>query len=314
MALALALRSALNCPFKKTRARHGLIFVSTLAWVATWATGLGHAQKPGRAKEKPALETPQSLDPLAMDQQTYVLGSLLITLYHELGHALVDIHDIPILGREEDAVDAFALVELIVQLREDGANPQIADRLIDYGYASIDQWRQVADEEGAPYDEDYFGPHALHRQRMFTSACLLYGGNSQAFGAVAETFAIPDFYFDTCAQTFLQAQDGWTYMLDTFGAFEDSGQAAEDSSNDLLFVFEPAERDQHAHWVQIAETWPDLTLVQRHFSDDYVLPRPIRVIFRSCSEENAFYNPDGNEVILCYELMAAYARHHRANL
>src|SRR5205823_3815377 len=36
------------------------------------------------------------------------------TFYHELGHALIDIHDLPAVGREEDAVDQLATLVMLL--------------------------------------------------------------------------------------------------------------------------------------------------------------------------------------------------------
>lgn len=39
-----------------------------------------------------------------------ILNLTEFVLYHEVGHALIDMLDIPVLGKEEDAVDGFAAV------------------------------------------------------------------------------------------------------------------------------------------------------------------------------------------------------------
>ena len=54
--------------------------------------------------------------------QQQILGNTLITLYHELAHGLIDILGC-MLGREEDAADAFALVELITQWHRNRCSP-----------------------------------------------------------------------------------------------------------------------------------------------------------------------------------------------
>jgi hypothetical protein len=43
----------------------------------------------------------------------FVVGNALFTLGHELGHAVVSEFNLPVLGREEDAVDAFATFALL---------------------------------------------------------------------------------------------------------------------------------------------------------------------------------------------------------
>ena len=47
------------------------------------------------------------------DQSSVLTGTTLFILLHEIGHAMTDIFDLPITGREEDAVDQFATTILI---------------------------------------------------------------------------------------------------------------------------------------------------------------------------------------------------------
>lgn len=242
-----------------------------------------------------------------MDLKTYVLGNTLFFLYHELGHALIELSGAPVLGREEDAVDAFALVELITQMRDPETDAATKARLVSYGYANIDQWRKSA-REWQPSEEAHYGPHALDLQRMFNAACILHGGDSQSFPDVAEVFDIDPFHLEGCNRFFFQAYDGWTYTLDTFDGFEGPNP---DPSPDLIFRFLPPERAQHARWEQLARNWGELDAIQSHFSSSFLIDRPIPVTFESCGEENAYYYPDNNSVSICYELMNAFARYYR---
>ena len=254
------------------------------------------------------LPEPEPTHPLDMDVETYVLGNTLVTLYHELGHALVTLSGAPVLGREEDAVDAFALVELVTQMRSPNTDEATKARLIQYGYASIDQWRKSAREGGTPSPDAYYGPHALDLQRMFSSACLLYGGDSTAFAEVAEIFDIDSYFLSDCTYSYFQAYDGWTYMLDTFDAFEGSDPTPEE---DLIITIRAADRQQHTRWEELVRSWEELDAVQQHFSSSFAIDQPVRIAFESCGEENAYYYPEENRVSMCYELMNAYARYYR---
>src|SRR3954454_13912300 len=53
-----------------------------------------------------------ALDPQQRDHVIgFVIGNTLFTLTHELGHAVISEFRLPVLGREEDAADAFATLE-----------------------------------------------------------------------------------------------------------------------------------------------------------------------------------------------------------
>jgi hypothetical protein len=64
---------------------------------------------PAYAAEPPALSPPAALfgkDSISLEQ--FMLGTLRFVLLHELGHGFVDLYNMPVLGREEDAADRFA--------------------------------------------------------------------------------------------------------------------------------------------------------------------------------------------------------------
>ena len=41
---------------------------------------------------------------------SYVVGNVLSTFYHELGHAMIDVMHLPVLGQEEDAADILSVI------------------------------------------------------------------------------------------------------------------------------------------------------------------------------------------------------------
>src|SRR4051812_6372549 len=45
----------------------------------------------------------------------FVLGNTVFILYHELGHALIDLLGLPVLGHEEDAADNLASIMMILE-------------------------------------------------------------------------------------------------------------------------------------------------------------------------------------------------------
>ena len=283
-----------------------------------WGQALAQAPSPKDLPPTPPL--PLAVNPLAMEVESYVMGMTLFFLFHELGHALVDTGALPLLGREEDAVDAFAAVELIVLIDKQKEDPETLARLVNYGYAAIDGWRKITADRGPIDDHDLYGLHSLDQQRFFRTACLLVGGNADLFHAVDRVFNLEESDLTGCKERFFEAFDGWTYTLDSFALLEPLASESlplesleSSSANDLLFDFLPAERPQHRRWQSLAQQWQDLGRVQQHFSTSFALPEPIPVTFQSCGEENAFYYPETGSVSLCYELMAAAARYHSLN-
>ncbi|MFI8324952.1 DUF4344 domain-containing metallopeptidase [Streptomyces sp. NPDC085529] len=105
-------------------------------------------------------------------------------LFHELGHALVDLYDLPVTGREEDAVD-----QLAVLLLASGD-----ERHTDYAISTVNAWGALwkASEGGDPGVAAYSDVHSLDGQRFFDWACWLYGSDPRRFADAVDAEGNPD--------------------------------------------------------------------------------------------------------------------------
>lgn len=93
------------------------------------------------------------------------LHSSLFILLHEVGHALIDILQLPITGKEEDVADQIATY-LIIELNKDNTYNRIMDGAFAFyrfgeQNPEIDEW-VLADA------------HSLDKQRFYNIACRLY--------------------------------------------------------------------------------------------------------------------------------------------
>ncbi|MFF9473847.1 DUF4344 domain-containing metallopeptidase [Streptomyces roseolus] len=105
-------------------------------------------------------------------------------LFHELGHALVDLYDLPVTGRVEDAVD-----QLAVLLLASGD-----ERHADYAVSTVNAWGALwaASEGGDPGVAAYSDVHSLDGQRFFDWACWLYGSDPERFADAVDAEGNPD--------------------------------------------------------------------------------------------------------------------------
>ena len=112
------------------------------------------------------------------DQSTVLTGTTLHILLHEIGHAMVDIFDLPITGREEDAVDQFATLTLIAQDEEDEAFETRPSRLALLGAVMFNQISTKPEH----MDRNRFADvHSLGQQRYYDNLCLLIGGDEAVY-------------------------------------------------------------------------------------------------------------------------------------
>ncbi|HHO55843.1 MAG TPA: hypothetical protein ENK21_05595, partial [Trueperaceae bacterium] len=100
-----------------------------------------------------------------------VFGALEFIFYHELGHALIDIFEIPSTGREEDAVDQFSTLFLLDTDVGISAALSGASFFYTIGEAS----------GGSVQDLAFWDEHSLNQQRFYNIVCLVFGSNPNQY-------------------------------------------------------------------------------------------------------------------------------------
>jgi hypothetical protein len=139
-------------------------------------------------------KTDEELDETISNATTFIF-------FHEVGHALVDAYDLPITGREEDAVDQLSVLVLT-----DGT---------DEGEKTVlDAARSFAGETQEELDELAFADeHSFDRQRFYNIICLLYGQNKQKFASLVEDGTLPEGRAERCADEYARADKAWDALL-----------------------------------------------------------------------------------------------------
>lgn len=215
----------------------------------------------------------------ARDQ--FVASNMIATFYHELGHAFVDLLDIPVLGREEDAVDALSTLLIDFLWDPEDADILIAD--VAYGYAL-----HVLHTDDLP-DAAWWANHSLDLQRMAAVVCQFYGQDPEVRLDLALDLGMPPEMSDRCIRTGQQVMTSWAVFL----------QEMEDAPRRYgLRLLEPVADDWLAEVVM-----EELVLLNTHFG----LPAWIDVSIEACGEANAFYSPSERRIIMCTEFADWYA-------
>jgi hypothetical protein len=108
----------------------------------------------------------------------YTRANVRFIVLHETGHALVDLLDLPVTGRQEDAVDQLAAMLMLHFAGLDETPDQVIGNL-----RMAADWMLVR-STGA-YDLDaYADEHALGEQRYFNLQCLIYGTDPAGYGGI----------------------------------------------------------------------------------------------------------------------------------
>jgi hypothetical protein len=121
-------------------------------------------------------------------------GAVAFVLLHETSHALFDLLEVPILGREEDAADNVAALSML------RAGEGIARRVL--GGAA---WMYLHDSKGRmPDDSDFSDVHGLDSQRFYNVLCMAYGSNPGSFQGMVDKGYLPKDRAEGCADEFRQ--------------------------------------------------------------------------------------------------------------
>ncbi|KLV05474.1 hypothetical protein ABT56_11635 [Photobacterium aquae] len=134
------------------------------------------------------------------------MDSLLHTLLHEIGHAYIDIYNIPVLGREEDAADNFASVILLHHVENGDDIALHAAQLFALEDAQIEQFDNL----------DFIDEHSLDIQRYFYTLCLIYGSNpdkhKMLFKEIDQQYKVEK--EDICQDEFERIHENWSLYLE----------------------------------------------------------------------------------------------------
>lgn len=130
-------------------------------------------------------------------------GATMFTLYHELGHAVAHIFELPITGNEEDAVDQLATLALLSS-GEDGRN-----MAIDGAEAFL------PDEAESELQElPFWGVHSLGEQRFYNTLCLVYGQDPDSHEHMVEDDVLPRERAEQCPEEYGRVSKAWGKLLD----------------------------------------------------------------------------------------------------
>ena len=125
--------------------------------------------------------------------------------YHELGHALIHVLDLPTTGREEDAVDQLSTY-LLAYESEDGEVPTL-----DAALAFL-AWSEEAKKSGA--QPPFWDDHSLNQQRFFNLVCWVYGQDPRRFQNLVKQGHLPEARAKRCPGEWQQIDKSWTRLLE----------------------------------------------------------------------------------------------------
>jgi hypothetical protein len=235
----------------------------------------GHARLKGASRQR------------QMDTVQFVAGNMLFVLLHETAHALVTEMGLPVLGREEDAADAYATVTMLK------FGTSFSNRVL---VESAKGWFLSAernDRRGnmlAFYDE-----HGLDWQRAYQIVCLMVGSDPDQFKQLADWVQMPEDRQGSCQGDYSNASWSWDTALKTHRRAGDQPKTKIDvvygEGKGKLVIFERAMRA-----VAFLET------VAEYNADNYAWRAPFTIEVQTCGQPDAHWDLKEHKLYVCYEL------------
>ena len=108
----------------------------------------------------------------------FVTGNTLFVVAHELGHGVINEMNLPVLGREEDVADSFAIVTAL------NMGSWFSDRVLKQVTKGWFLSAKRDKKEGNALT--FYGEHSLDLQRAYNIVCFMVGSDPEKYKTLAE--------------------------------------------------------------------------------------------------------------------------------
>jgi hypothetical protein len=135
-----------------------------------------------------------------------VEDTILQTLWHELGHCLIDVWDLPATGREEDAVDQLATILMLIDESPESQASAI-NAALEFAIASESE------------DKDnmlFWDEHSFSKTRFYDMICLVYGSDPGNNEGLVGPDLLPEQRAVRCETEFKRAERAWLRLLEPY--------------------------------------------------------------------------------------------------
>jgi hypothetical protein len=137
---------------------------------------------------------------------TAIVGATIDVFLHEMGHAVFDLLEVPLFGREEDAADQFSAY-LLLHLGGDQARPLIQ------GIAFLGRRETHAAMANHQQLKHYADEHGLPAQRYFNLLCTAYGFDERLFSDVVGPGRLPADRAEGCDDEYAQLHNAFRKLI-----------------------------------------------------------------------------------------------------
>jgi len=232
-----------------------------------------------------------------VDRVEFVFGNTLFILLHEMGHVYIHELRLPVLGREEDAADTFAVVRLL-KIGSDFSQRVLVEAA--KGWFFSDRRDRQTGAALLYYDE-----HGLNQQRAYQIVCLMVGSDPVKYKELADESKLPASRRESCKNDYTYASWSWETVLAPH--LRAAGQPP--TKIDVVYGDGKGSFDDYARSfrsIRLLETLATGT------STLYAWPSPFTLEMRSCGIPDAGWDDVTRILKVCYELPFDFSELYRA--
>jgi hypothetical protein len=230
------------------------------------------------------------------DLVAFVTGNLLFALLHELAHAHIQEMRLPVLGREEDAADAYAvLVMLKVATR-------VSHRVLVDAAKGWFLSAEAREKAGMPLA--FYQEHGIDQQRAYQIICLMVGSDLKQFADLADSVSMPQTRQQSCAADFSKASWSWETVLRPH--LRGHGR----TKQSVKVSYGP--EGEHAVVAKALRAIGLIDLVANYAEGRYAWHRAPSFEAKTCGGPDVYWDTSALKIVACYEMAANFARLYRA--
>jgi len=223
----------------------------------------------------------------------FLMGNMLFVMAHEMGHAVISELKLPVLGREEDAADTFAIIAALTGVANSFSHRVLEESAKGWFWTARRDKRQGA--APAHYDR-----HTLDEQRAYQIVCLMVGSDPVRFKGLADEMRLPEDRRRSCGWDFDTAAQSWATLL----APHRRAAGQPKTVIEVSYGEAKGELEVFAQWfrsIRFLEVFAEL------FAERYAWPASIALEMRSCGEPGARWTVPRRQVHICYEIAQEFA-------
>lgn len=139
------------------------------------------------------------------DLNQAVFNNTFATLFHEFGHAMIDIQNMPITGREEDVADQISTY-ILLNTYEDEAGA-VLDAAEEY-YANA--------EKNPAEGTSFADTHTSDLARYYNLVCWVYGSDEEKFASLPEDTSLTEERASGCSAEYLKFKNSLDILFAGF--------------------------------------------------------------------------------------------------